>query len=130
MEKNRRIYWTITVIMSMYILFTAYFTFVSKEVLIKQFGFPNYFRIELIVAKIAGAVVLLIPQTPARIREWVYVGFSICMISASIAHYFSGDPGYKVILPLVELILFIIGIRYLYKLNKIQNTKVGFENKF
>src|SRR5687768_6000599 len=108
MEKNRRVYWTITVIMSMYILFTAYFTFISKEILIKQFGFPNYFRIELIVAKIIGAVVLLIPQTPARIREWVYVGFSICMVSASIAHFFSRDPVYKVILPLAELILFII----------------------
>ena len=127
MEKNRRIYWTITVIMSLYILFTAYFSFISKEILIKQFGFPNYFRIELIVAKIIGAVVLLIPQTPARIREWVYVGFSICMVSASIAHFFSGDPVYKVILPLAELILFIIGVRYLHKLNKVQYAKAGFE---
>jgi hypothetical protein len=54
-------------------------------------GLPNWFRIELTVAKILGALALLIPTIPNRIKEFAYCGFAITLISAIIAHSSSGD---------------------------------------
>src|SRR5258708_36688666 len=54
-------------------------------------GLPNWFRVELTVAKILGALVLLIPTMPNRMKEFAYGGFAITLISAIIAHSSSGD---------------------------------------
>ncbi|MBC8138118.1 MAG: DoxX family protein [Fibrella sp.] len=48
-------------------------------------GFPDYFRVELGIAKLLGVIVLLTP-VPQRVKEWAYAGFAITMISAFIAH--------------------------------------------
>src|SRR5688572_18616992 len=53
-------------------------------------GFPDYFRIELSLAKLLGVVVLLAP-VPARLKEWAYAGFAFDIISAIIAHVAVGD---------------------------------------
>jgi hypothetical protein len=53
-------------------------------------GFPDYFRIELALAKLLGAVLLLAPA-PARLKEWAYAGFAITLGSALIAHFAVGD---------------------------------------
>ena len=89
--------------------------------LIKDFihlGFPDYFRIELAFAKTIGALVLIIPKIPIRIKEWAYAGFGITFISASIAHYSSGDSIGHMIFPLVFLVILVFSNIYLHKLNK------------
>lgn len=55
-------------------------------------GFPASFRIELAVAKLLGAVALLLPAVGGRAKEWVYAGFFITLISGVIAHFTAGDP--------------------------------------
>jgi len=35
------------------------------------------------MAKVIGALALLIPQIPARIKEWIYVCFGVVLISAA-----------------------------------------------
>jgi hypothetical protein len=50
-----------------------------------HFGLPDWFRIELTVAKTLGALALLIPTIPNRIKEFAYCGFAITPISAVIA---------------------------------------------
>ncbi len=52
---------------------------------------PDYFRLELAVAKILGALVLIVPAIPARVKEFAYDGFAIAFISAFIAHLAVGD---------------------------------------
>jgi len=53
--------------------------------------------VELGIAKILGVFILLIPQVPWKVKECVYVGFGITLISGGIAHFNSGDPfGYIV----------------------------------
>lgn len=114
MELNKRnspLYWTAKIFISFFILFSAYFSYTHAKDL-QELGFPDYFRIELVIAKIIGAIVLLLPFTPVRVKEWVYAGFIIAMISALTAHICSGDPLSKIIFVSVDLILVFISMRY------------------
>ncbi len=122
MKKNRIIFWTTTGLFSLMMLFSAYNYFVSPDVEagFRHLGFPGYFRIELAMAKILGAIALLIPAIPGRLRQFAYAGFTINLISASIAHGFSGDPAQSVIMPLVFLV--ILAVSYVYG-NRLRLTR-------
>lgn len=115
MEKKIRAYWALNIFISVFMLFTAFYSLSMKEAF-RALGFPDYFRIQLNVMKMIGAVVLLFPQTPERYREWVYAGFIIVLISASVAHLCSGDPIYKAFFPLFDLTVYLLCVRYLRKL--------------
>lgn len=117
MKKSKAIYWIITGLISSFMLFSAYYCGTHKEEFIHRLGFPDYFRYELNTAKIIGAVLLLIPRVPLRIKEWVYVGFSICLISAFIAKLNSGYSFSQTLEPLSVFILMVFLIRYLNKYN-------------
>jgi hypothetical protein len=117
MKKNKVIYWLLTGAIASFMLFAAWYAEAHKVEFTQRLGFPEYFRTELTIAKIIGAIVLLIPQTPPRIREWVYVGFSICLISAFIAKYNTGYPVSGLMEPLFTFILMLAAIFYLNKLN-------------
>src|SRR5258708_5725634 len=54
-------------------------------------GLPDYFRIELSIAKTLGVLALLLPKVPFKLREFAYFGFGITLVSASFAHFSSGD---------------------------------------
>jgi hypothetical protein len=118
MKNKKLIYWILTVAISSFMLFAAWYAEAHKIEFTQRLGFPEYFRIELTIAKIIGAIVLLIPQTPTRIREWVYVGFSICLISAFIAKLNCGYPISGLLEPLSTFSLMVIAIFYLNKLNQ------------
>lgn len=94
MRKNKIIYWISTGFFCAFLFLTSisYFTDPKFIEIFKHLGFPQYFRIELGVAKILGVLILLIPQVPAKVKEWAYAGFGITLISGAIAHYNSGDP--------------------------------------
>ncbi|WP_316830785.1 DoxX family protein [Pedobacter aquatilis] len=87
------IYWISTVLVSLMMIFSAYSYFSNPEVKkgFQHLGFPDYFRIELGIAKILGALILLAP-VKGQIKEWAYAGFAIVFVSAFIAHTASGDP--------------------------------------
>jgi len=72
---------------------------------------PDYFRIELTIAKILGVLALLMPNVPYKIREFAYFGFGITLISASIAHFSSGDSLMFIVDPLIFLSLLIVSYR-------------------
>lgn len=122
MKKNKIIYWATTGIISAMMLFSAYsyLTSPAMKAAFIHLGFPNYFRIELAVAKILGAAVLLIPTIQKRIKEWAYFGFTLTFVSAFIAHQSSGDPVSVAIMPLI--FLGILFVSYLYN-NKVNQTK-------
>lgn len=71
-------------------------------------GFPDWFRVELGIAKLLGALALGIPMIPARIKEWAYVGFFINFFSAFLAHYEISDPAFNQIAPLVLLLFLVV----------------------
>ncbi len=91
MKTTKIIYWTTTGILALMMCFSAYMYFTKPEIkeAFHYLGFPDYFRVELAVAKLAGAVLLLAPVWQ-RLKEWVYAGFGIVFVSAFIAHLASG----------------------------------------
>ena len=80
-------YWISTAIVSLMMIFSAYSYFTNPEVKqgFQHLGFPDYFRVELAIAKILGAIILLAP-IKGQVKEWAYAGFAFTFISAFIAH--------------------------------------------
>lgn len=99
-----------------FMLFSAWFSYSHAEDL-RKLGFPDYFRIELVIAKIIGATVLLVPATSPRVKDWVYTGFLIAMVSALIAHICSGDPASRIIFVVTDLILVFLSMRYVSRVD-------------
>jgi len=116
MKKNKIIYWTATILMLLSGVSTAplYFT---NPMFIESFhhlGYPDYFRVELGVFKIIGAIVLLLPMVPAKFKEWAYVAFAITFISAFIAHaVVDGFPA--AVFPLIPLAFLTVSYIYFHK---------------
>lgn len=125
MKKNEITYWTTTGIVAAIMLWSA-FNFSFNEEMKAGFahlGLPGWFRIELTVAKVLGALALLIPMIPSRIKEFAYFGFALTIISASIAHLSSGDgilPGLE---PLVFLAILIVSYWYYHKAPQISLSR-------
>ncbi len=122
MKKNTIIYWTTTSLFSAMMLFSASMYFTSPEVQSNfvKMGFQDAFRIELGLAKILGALVLLIPFFKGSVKEWAYAGFGITLISASILHASIGDPVSMIVTPLVFLgILSVSHIFWKKKVNPV-----------
>ncbi len=117
MKKNKIIYWVSTGLFCAFLLLTSisYFTDPKFVGIYQHLGFPQYFRIELGIAKILGTFALLVPQVPPRIKEWAYAGFGIALISGVIAHYNSNDPVGYMANALFWLTLLIISYLFWHK---------------
>jgi hypothetical protein len=85
-------YWIVTAIFCLQMSFTAYAQLRLPQVAaaFSHLGFPDYFRVELSLAKLLGVMLLLLP-VPPRLKEWAYAGFAIDLASAVIAHVAVGD---------------------------------------
>lgn len=116
MKKNKIIYWTATILMLLSGVSTApmYFTNPMLAETFHHLGFPDYFRMELGVFKIIGAIVLVLPVIPPKFKEWAYVGFGITFISAFIAHL-TVDKNAGAIFPLIPLVFLVVSYRYFHK---------------
>ncbi len=86
-------------------------------------GFPDYFRIELTVAKALGVLALLMPGIPSKAREFAYAGFAITLISASVAHFSIGDPLMFVIDPLLFLVALVVSYVYFDKIGRREGSQ-------
>jgi hypothetical protein len=69
-------------------------------------GYPQHLRIILGIAKLSGAIVLIVPGL-RLLKEWAYAGFTFAWIVAAIAHHLAGD-GIKAVTPLVLLVFLIV----------------------
>ncbi|PSR53485.1 DoxX family protein [Adhaeribacter arboris] len=102
-------YWVTTAVVALMMTYSAY-SYLTNPVMQQGFehlGFPDYFRVELAIAKLIGIIVLLAPVS-GRIKEWAYAGFVINFISAFIAHSAVGDPISNRIAPLIFLALLLV----------------------
>lgn len=115
MNKNKIIYWTTTGIISAMMIFSAYGYFSNPDMkaAFVHLGFPDYFRIELGVLKILGALALILPMVPAKIKSFAYFGFALTFVSAFIAHIASGDPMSVGTAPIIFLV--ILGVSNYYQ---------------
>ena len=117
MKKSNIIYWTSTGIISLMMVYSAIQYMVNPDISagFTHLGFPGYFRIELAIAKIIGAILLIIPFIQQRFKEWAYAGFIIVFISAFVSHVSSGDAMSHAISPLVMLGILMLSYYYYNK---------------
>jgi len=109
---TKAIYWGSTSLFTLMMIAAAY-GYLTSDFFARAFthlGFPSYFRIELGVAKILGAVVLLAPA-PRRLKEWAYAGFGITVVSAFIAHT-AVDGIQTAVPPIIALSLLLLSYIY------------------
>ena len=123
MKKDKIIYWITTGLVSVMMLFSGYSYFANPDMTagFKLMGFPDFFRVELGVAKIIAGIVLLIPFQ-SRIKDWAYAGLGIVFISAAYTHISLHDEIGKTIAPLVFLGIMSISYLFYIKINKTVDT--------
>ena len=87
------IYWSATGLVTIVPLLAAFAYLTTSPEAVENFrhvGYPQQLRVLLGIAKLAGAIVLLLPRLP-RLKEWAYAGFTFMWIAATVAHYLAGD---------------------------------------
>nr|WP_199157039.1 DoxX family protein [Pedobacter sp. ASV2] len=127
MKRNKIIFWVATVIIVLWegvmplgtLLFAPQYVTVGTKAL----GYPNYFAYALIICKVLGALVIIYPKAPAKLKEWAYAGFTFNLIFAFISHAcVDKNIGYMV-MPLIVLAILIVSYLYNQKLNLNNNGK-------
>lgn len=115
---------TMLIVIGMAFSVYNYFFNPSLKTAFLHLGFPDWFRIELAIAKLLGALALGIPIIPSRIKEWAYVGFFINFFSAFLSHNQTGDPILNQVFPLIMLVFLTASYVTFHKaiLLKKQNT--------
>lgn len=86
-------YWVATGLLTLFMAKSGW-TYLTQEAVrveCQRLGFPDYFRVELALAKFLGVAALVAP-VPSRLKEWTYAGFTILLVSAAVAHLASGEP--------------------------------------
>lgn len=84
MKTTNLLYWITTVLFALFMAFTSIPTLMNKpEALqfMQHLGYPLYFCMFISVAKILGAIALLIPGR-YRFKEWAYAGMAFDIIGA------------------------------------------------
>jgi uncharacterized membrane protein YphA (DoxX/SURF4 family) len=69
-------------------------------------GYPQQLRVLLGIAKVLGAITLVVPGLPT-LKEWAYAGFTFTWIAAFFAHYLAKD-GSIAFMPLILLLLLAV----------------------
>ncbi len=119
MKKTNIIYWSTTMLIFLFegvLPALTSQTEMAKEG-ISHLGYPAYFGVMIAVFKVAGALALIVPQVPKRIKEWAYAGFTFDFIAASVSHTAVDGFGGQAIFPLV--VLGILAVSYIYYYKKI-----------
>jgi hypothetical protein len=88
MKKNKIIFWIATGLIFLFEGVMPALTGHSEMAKqgIMHLGYPEYFVTMLVIFKVLGSLALIIPQVPARLKEWAYAGLMFNMISASISN--------------------------------------------
>ena len=90
------LYWVLTGLFSAFIIFSSIGGVTLNpqgvELMHDHLGYPNYFIQWISVLKIIGAIAILLPMVPARVKEWAYFGFFVDLSTAVYSFIAVGDP--------------------------------------
>jgi len=118
-KTNKIIFWTSTILI---FLFEGVMpaltsqTELAKEG-IRHLGYPEYFGNALVVFKILGVIILVVPQIPKRLKEWAYAGFTFDFLFASISHYAVDGLDFQTFFPLIVLAILMVSYVFYHKIN-------------
>jgi hypothetical protein len=96
MKKFNIAYWIITALFCAFLIFSSIGGLTLQpdavSLMHDHLGYPLYFIRLISVAKIIGAIAILLPFVPARVKEWAYFGFFIDLMTAAYSFRAVGDP--------------------------------------
>lgn len=124
MKTTKILFWVSTILIFLFEgVMPAFFSH-SKESIdgFQHLGYPLYFINILTVFKVSGGLALIIPQIPARIKEWAYAGFAFDFISASTSYMAVDGFGTFAIFPLLVLAVLIVSYITYHKLQRANNS--------
>ncbi len=85
MKRINILYWIFTILLAVFMIFTAYDNVLVGENSVKlihdNMQYPKYIIPFLGIAKCLAAIVILIPGIP-RLKEWAFAGFAFDMAGA------------------------------------------------
>jgi hypothetical protein len=97
MKKTKILYWIFTGLFAAFMIFTSIpEVMMSKDALtfMRGLGYPDYISPFLGVAKILGAIAIVIPGFP-RLKEWAYAGLFFDLFGATYSQLaqYGWQPG-------------------------------------
>ncbi len=107
-------------------LFSAYGYLTAPEIkgAFAGLGFTeDFFRIELAIAKLLGALALIIPFVPRGVKNFAYAGFTINLVSAIIAHVAKDYNAYGFLI----FSIVALALSY-YSFSKLENLKLQIQS--
>ena len=102
MKATKITYWITTAVVALMMAYSCY-AYLTQDVIKQAFqhlGFPDYFRVELGIAKLIGAALLIAPVAK-RLKEWAYAGIFFVMTGASVSHIAINDSLFHILVPSV-----------------------------
>jgi hypothetical protein len=120
MKTTKIIYWVTTTLIFLFEGVMPALTGHSEMSIegITHLGYPLYFVTLLVVFKVLGAVCLLIPQVPSRVKEWAYAGFAFNLISAFVSHWFVDGLSAMSCFPLIVFVVVIVSYITYHKIEE------------
>jgi hypothetical protein len=94
MKKTKIAYWIVTGLFAAFMLMSGFFDAISTPEALKVFKdlqLPAYLSPFLGVAKLLGAIAILIPGFP-KLKEWAYAGLFFDLLGAAYCGLASGQP--------------------------------------
>ncbi len=116
----KTIYWIATGLVALFILPGIFF--INDPFAIegsRSLGIPYWLHVELGIGKFIGAVLLILPFVPRRIKEWAYVAFGIDFISAFIGDVAVFGMRAEALFP---LLMFAILLLSYWSFHKLKNS--------
>lgn len=124
-KTNRILFWSATILI---FLFEGVMpaltsqTALAKEG-IRHLGYPEYFGNALVVFKILGVIILIVPKAPKRLKEWAYAGFTFDFLFASISHFAVDGLYFETFFPLIVLAVLMVSYIFYHKSSTVTNLK-------
>ena len=119
LRKERILYWIGIILLSVWFGASGFME-ITKNPLVWDrtilMGYPPYFITALGIAKIAGVIVLLIPNKLSWLKEWVFAAFFFDVIFAFISGYSFADIS-GIVKPVIAFILILITYIMFRKIN-------------
>ena len=118
MKSTKIIFWASTILIFLFEGVLPAFTSqteMAKEG-VRHLGYPEYFGNLLVVFKILGSLVLIIPQMPSRLKEWAYAGLAFDFIFAFASHLAVDGVVGLTFFPLIVLAVLVVSYLANYKL--------------
>ena len=128
MKKINLWYWIVTIIFAAFMLFSgitnAMVTEDSIALITTGLGYPKYFIAFIGVAKVIGAIAILIPSF-RRIKEWAYAGLFFDLLAAtySLLGVQNFAPSGKE--TMVGLLFMVVTIGFLFLSYYLWHKKIG-----